>query len=145
MRLLFLILFLTSPAFAQEWVQLAPRFAVSETKKVKEDDLYHHFSPLQRYSLSQENGDGENILVERFTPLETPHETSNAITPQGRFLRFTHFGPYETIDQTYEEIADYLDEKKLTAKDDVLEEFVQRPPLFKENQLVTHIYIQVKE
>lgn len=145
MRFVLLLFLFLTPSLAQEWVTLAPRFASSETLKLKEDDLYEKLPALQRYSLTQESGDGDAIVVERFTPLDAPSETSNAITPQGKFLRFTHYGPYETIDQTYEDIADYLDEKKLTAKDEVLEEFVQRPPLFKDNSLITHIYIGVMD
>ena len=65
-------------------------------------------------------------------------------SPAGRSLKFTHRGSYDAMDNTYEAITNYLDERQLEAQDLFVEEY--HTDLFKtpEDKLVIDIYVPLK-
>jgi effector-binding domain-containing protein len=65
-------------------------------------------------------------------------------SPEGHALKFVHRGSYETLDNTYEAITNYLDEKRLEAKDMFIEQYVTDPLTTSEDKLVVNVFVLVK-
>jgi effector-binding domain-containing protein len=65
-------------------------------------------------------------------------------TPEGRMLKFVHRGTYDSMDTTYEAITNYLDERKLDAKELFIEEYVTDPVKTPDNEFVINIYVPTK-
>lgn len=64
--------------------------------------------------------------------------------PSGRALKFVHRGSYDAMDTTYEAITNYLDEKRLEAKDLFIEEYTTNPITANPDKLVVNIFVPVK-
>jgi len=68
-------------------------------------------------------------------------------SPEGHALKFVHRGSYDGLDNTYEAITNYLDEKKLEAKDMFIEQYVTDPSdtvATNEDHLVVNVLVLVK-
>lgn len=65
-------------------------------------------------------------------------------SPEGPTLKFVHRGSYDNMDNTYEAITNYLDEKKLEAKDTFIEEYVTDPLTTTEDKLVINVFVPLK-
>lgn len=65
-------------------------------------------------------------------------------SPSGKSLKFVHRGSYDAMDSTYEAITNYLDDKKLDAKDLFIEEYVTDPVKTDPGQLTINVYVPVK-
>jgi effector-binding domain-containing protein len=64
--------------------------------------------------------------------------------PSGKALKFIHRGSYDAMDSTYEAITNYLDDKKLDAKDLFIEEYVTDPVKTDADHLTINVYVPVK-
>jgi effector-binding domain-containing protein len=69
-------------------------------------------------------------------------ETRFGQTPAGRALRFSHKGPYDDVDSTYEAITAYLDAKGITVRDAFIEEYVGELKDSAEANFEVNIYVQ---
>ena len=65
-------------------------------------------------------------------------------SPEGQALKFVHRGSYDDLDNTYEAITNYLDDKRLEAKDMFIEEYVTDPVSADAKQLVVNVYVLIK-
>jgi effector-binding domain-containing protein len=65
-------------------------------------------------------------------------------SPGGRALKFVHRGSYDAMDSTYEAITNFLDEKRLEARDLFIEEYASDPVTTPEDQLVITVYVPIK-
>lgn len=65
-------------------------------------------------------------------------------SPEGHALKFVHRGSYDALDNTYEAITNYLDERRLEAKDMFIEQYVTDPLSTGEDHLVVNIFVLVK-
>jgi effector-binding domain-containing protein len=65
-------------------------------------------------------------------------------SPDGKALKFIHRGSYDNMDNTYEAITNYLDDKKLEAKDTFIEEYITDPLKTAEDKLVINVYVPLK-
>jgi effector-binding domain-containing protein len=65
-------------------------------------------------------------------------------SPTGAALKFIHRGSYDAMDTTYEAITNYLDEKKLEAKDLFVEQYLKDPVTTPEDDLVIEVYVPLK-
>uniref|UniRef100_E6VIZ6 Transcription activator effector binding protein n=1 Tax=Rhodopseudomonas palustris (strain DX-1) TaxID=652103 RepID=E6VIZ6_RHOPX len=65
-------------------------------------------------------------------------------SPDGKALKFVHRGSYDNMDNTYEAITNFLDDKKLEAKDTFIEEYVTDPLKTAEDKLVINVYVPMK-
>jgi effector-binding domain-containing protein len=65
-------------------------------------------------------------------------------SPGGKALKFVHRGSYEAMDNTYEAITDYLDEKRLEAADVFIEEYETDPVTTPEDKFVVTVYVPLK-
>jgi effector-binding domain-containing protein len=64
--------------------------------------------------------------------------------PAGKALKFVHRGSYDAMDSTYEAITNYLDDKRLEAKDLFIEEYVTDPVTTDPEKLVVNVFVPVK-
>jgi effector-binding domain-containing protein len=71
-------------------------------------------------------------------------EISIGNSPQGHALKFVHRGSYDGLDNTYEAITNYLDDKKLEAKDMFIEQYLTDPLTTNEDHLVVNVYVLIK-
>jgi effector-binding domain-containing protein len=67
-----------------------------------------------------------------------------AQSPSGKALKFIHRGSYDSMDNTYEAITNFLDEKKIDAKDLFVEMYVTDPRTTPEDKLVIEVYVPTK-
>jgi len=65
-------------------------------------------------------------------------------SPDGKALKFVHHGSYDNMDNTYEAITNFLDDKKLEAKDTFIEEYLTDPLKTAEDKLVINVYVPMK-
>ena len=65
-------------------------------------------------------------------------------SPIGTALKFIHRGSYDAMDTTYEAITNYLDEKRLEAKDLFVEQYMKDPVTTPEDDLVIEVYVPLK-
>lgn len=65
-------------------------------------------------------------------------------SPEGKALKFVHRGSYEDLDNTYEAITNYLDDRRLEAKDMFIEEYETDPATTDAKKLVVNVYVLVK-
>jgi effector-binding domain-containing protein len=79
------------------------------------------------------------------TPKNPPRgELALGKSPDGKMLKFVHRGSYDAMDTTYEAITNYLDEKRLEAKDMFIEEYVTDPVKTPEDKLVVNVFVPIK-
>lgn len=77
-------------------------------------------------------------------PKNLPKDISIGKSPEGKSLKFVHRGSYDTMDNTYEAITNYLDDKKLEAKDTFIEEYTTNPLTTAEDKLVINVFVPMK-
>jgi effector-binding domain-containing protein len=78
-------------------------------------------------------------------PKNPPHgEIAVGTSPEGHALKFVHRGSYDGLDNTYEAITNYLDERRLEAKDMFIEQYVTDPLSTNEEHLVVNVLVLVK-
>jgi effector-binding domain-containing protein len=79
------------------------------------------------------------------TPKDPPKgDISVGPGPSGKALKFVHRGSYDAMDSTYEAITNYLDDKRLEAKDLFIEEYDTDPVNSDPNKLVVNVFVPVK-
>ena len=77
-------------------------------------------------------------------PKDPPHgEISAGQSPDGRALKFVHRGSYDLLDDTYEAITNYLDDKRLELKNVLIEQYVTDPVTADPKNLVINIFVLV--
>ena len=62
----------------------------------------------------------------------------------GKAYHFVHRGSYDAMDTTYEAITNFLDEKKLEAKDMFIEEYITDLRTTPEDKLIVNVYVPTK-
>jgi effector-binding domain-containing protein len=77
-------------------------------------------------------------------PKNLTKDMSIGKSPEGKSLKFVHRGSYDNMDNTYEAITNYLDDKKLEAKDTFIEEYITDPLKTAEDKLVINVYVPLK-
>ena len=65
-------------------------------------------------------------------------------SPAGHALKFVHHGSYDDLDNTYEAITNYLDEKRLEAQDMFIEEYETDPVTSDSKQLTIDVLVLLK-
>ena len=65
-------------------------------------------------------------------------------SPGGKALKFVHRGSYDSMDNTYEAITTYLDEKRLEAADSFIEEYETDPVTTPDDKFVVTVYVPLK-
>ncbi len=96
--------------------------------------------------------DDDGFTYEAMLPLTAPPAAGATFsggvtagkTPGGQALKFEHRGAYDDIKSTYEAIAAYLDEKGLSARDELIEEYVSETIGSDDTNLAVDIYVLLK-
>jgi effector-binding domain-containing protein len=79
------------------------------------------------------------------TPKDLPKgDIAVGQSPAGKALKFVHRGSYDSMDNTYEAITNYLDEKRLDAADAFIEEYETDPVTTPEDKFVVTVYVPLK-
>ena len=65
-------------------------------------------------------------------------------TYKGKALKAVHIGPYEKMNETYEQIGNYIEKNGLEVNGKTWEVYVSDPGKTTQNKLITHIYYPVK-
>jgi effector-binding domain-containing protein len=65
-------------------------------------------------------------------------------SPEGHALKFIHHGSYEELDNTYEAITNYLDEKRLEARDLFIEQYETDPATADGKKLTVDVLVLLK-
>jgi effector-binding domain-containing protein len=66
-------------------------------------------------------------------------------SPDGKVLKFVHRGSYDEMNQTYEAITNFLDEKGLDAKDLLIEEYLTDLATSPQDMLVVNVFVPLKQ
>jgi len=77
-------------------------------------------------------------------PKNLTKDMSIGKSPEGKALKFVHRGSYDNMDNTYEAITNFLDEKRLEARDLFVEFYLTDPLTTPEDNLVIEVYVPVK-
>jgi effector-binding domain-containing protein len=67
-----------------------------------------------------------------------------AKSPEGRALKFVHRGSYDAMESTYDAITNYLEEKQLESKDQLIEQYVTNPLSTAEDKLIIEVLVLIK-
>jgi effector-binding domain-containing protein len=102
--------------------------------------------PMTIFTSTDDNGfDYEAAIPVAEPPKNPPHgDVAIGTSPEGHALKFVHRGSYDGLDDTYEAITNYLDERRLEAKDMFIEQYATDPLTTNEDHLVINIYVPVK-
>jgi effector-binding domain-containing protein len=103
-------------------------------------------APYVIYTLTDDAGfEFEAAVPFEGATVEKPHDGMEfSASPGGKALRFTHRGPYDAMDPTYEQIANLLDAKDLEAQDLYIEEYRSDPRTTDQDNLVIDIWVPLK-
>jgi effector-binding domain-containing protein len=78
-------------------------------------------------------------------PKDVPHgDIATGQSPDGHALEFVHRGSYETLDDTYEAITNYLDDKRIESTNVLIEQYVTDPVTADEKNLVVNVFVLIK-
>jgi effector-binding domain-containing protein len=115
--------------------------AYADKSGLKADGL-----PMTIFTATDDHGFDYEAAVPLAQPPKDPPrgEFSVGQSPDGRALKFVHRGSYEAMDDTYEAITNYLDEKRLESKDMLIEQYVTDPASADEKNLVVNVFVPVK-
>jgi effector-binding domain-containing protein len=102
--------------------------------------------PMTIFTATDDTGfDYQAAVPIEEAPKNPPHgEINVGQSPEGQALKFVHHGSYDDLDNTYEAITNYLDEKRLEAKDVFIEEYVTDPVTSDAGKLTVDIYVLIK-
>jgi effector-binding domain-containing protein len=98
------------------------------------------------YTATDDTGFQYQAAVPIEEPLKNPPRGDIAAgkSPSGKAYHFVHRGSYDAMDTTYEAITNFLDEKKLEAKDMFIEEYVTDLRTTPEDKLVVNVFVPTK-
>ena len=102
--------------------------------------------PMTIFTATDDTGfDYEAAIPIAEAPKNPPHgDIALGQSPEGKALKFIHRGSYDDLDNTYEAITNYLDDKRMEAKDMFIEEYVTDPLTADASKLVVNVYVLVK-
>jgi effector-binding domain-containing protein len=98
------------------------------------------------YTMTDDTGFDYQAAIPLAEPPKGPPSRGIAVgqSPDGKVLKFVHRGSYDEMNQTYEAITNYLDEKGLDAKDLLIEEYVTDLLKTPQDKLTVNVYVPLK-
>ena len=102
--------------------------------------------PMTIFTQTDDTGFQFQAAVPIAEPPKNPPHGDIAIgqSPEGHALKFVHHGSYDELDNTYEAITNYLDEKRLEAKDLFIEQYETDPVTADGKKLVVDVLVLLK-
>jgi effector-binding domain-containing protein len=98
------------------------------------------------YTSTDDTGFDFKAAIPVADPPKSPPGKEIAVgqSPEGKVLKFVHRGSYDEMNQTYEAITNYLDEKGLDAKDILIEEYVTDLVTSPQEMLVVNVLVPLR-
>ena len=102
--------------------------------------------PMTIFTQTDDTGFQFQAAVPIAEPPKNPPRGEIAIgqSPEGHALKFIHHGSYDELDNTYEAITNYLDEKRLEAKDLFIEQYETDPVTADGKKLTVDVLVLLK-
>ena len=102
--------------------------------------------PMTIFTQTDDTGFQFQAAVPIAEPPKNPPRGDVAIgqSPEGHALKFVHHGSYDELDNTYEAITNYLDEKRLEAKDLFIEQYETDPVTADAKKLTVDVLVLLK-
>jgi effector-binding domain-containing protein len=102
--------------------------------------------PMTIFTATDDTGFEYEAAVPIEAPPKNPPHGDLVVgqSPEGKALKFVHRGSYDDLDNTYEAITNYLDDKRLEAKDMFIEEYVTDPATSDAKKLIINVYVLLK-
>jgi effector-binding domain-containing protein len=102
--------------------------------------------PMTIFTQTDDTGFQFQAAVPIVEAPKTPPHGDIAIgqSPEGHALKFVHHGSYDELDNTYEAITNYLDEKRLEAKDLFIEQYETDPVTADAKKLTIDVLVLLK-
>jgi effector-binding domain-containing protein len=102
--------------------------------------------PMTIFTATDDKGfDYEAAIPLAAPPKDPPSgDIKSGQSPDGRALKFVHRGSYDALDDTYEAITNYLDDKRLESRNILIEQYVTDPTSSDEKNLVVNVLVLVK-
>jgi effector-binding domain-containing protein len=113
---------------------------------IEQQGLKRNGAPMIIYTATDDTG----FQFWAAAPIEQPPATlpggelKVGKSPAGKALKFVHRGSFDEMDITYEAITNYLDDKRLEARDVFIEQYVTDPVTTPDDELVVEIYVPLK-
>jgi effector-binding domain-containing protein len=102
--------------------------------------------PMTIFTATDDTGFDYEAAIPIAEPPKNPPRGEIALgkSPEGRALKFVHNGSYDDLDNTYEAIGNYLDTKRLEAKDTLIEQYVTDPISADPGKLTVNVFVLLK-
>ncbi len=102
--------------------------------------------PMTIFTATDDTGFDYEAAIPIAEPPKNPPRGEIALgkSPEGRALKFVHNGSYDDLDNTYEAIGNYLDTKRLEAKDTLIEQYVTDPISADPSKLTVNVFVLLK-
>ncbi len=102
--------------------------------------------PLLIYTSADDDGFQFQAAVPIAEELKDPPKGDIAMgkSPEGKAFKFVHRGSYDSMDNTYEAIANFFDQQNLDAKETFIEEYLTDPRTTPQDKLVINVFVPVK-
>jgi effector-binding domain-containing protein len=65
-------------------------------------------------------------------------------SPEGKALKFVHRGSYDSMESTYDAVTNFIEEKQLEARDQLIEQYLTDPLSTPEEKLVIEVLVLIK-
>ncbi len=103
-------------------------------------------NPLMIYTGADDSGFSFQAAVPIDAAPDNPPQGDIAIgqSPSGRAHKFVHRGSYDGMENTYEAITNFFEEKNIEPKDMFIEEYMTDPRSTPEGELVINVMVPVK-
>lgn len=102
--------------------------------------------PMMIYTSADDSGFTFQAAVPLSAAPENPPKGDIAVgtAPSGKAYKFVHRGSYDAMENTYEAITNFFDEKNIESQDMFIEEYVTDPRTTAESELVINVLVPVK-
>ncbi len=113
---------------------------------IAKENLKADGQPMTIFTSTDDTGFQFQAAIPLTEAPKTPPRGDIAVgtSPEGHALKFVHHGSYDGLDNTYEAITNYLDERRLEAKDMFIEQYVTDPLSTSEDHLVVNVLVLIK-
>jgi DNA gyrase inhibitor GyrI len=90
-----------------------------------------------------------DFLAELMVPVseaisDPPQGLRSGRSPSGRAVRVVHAGPHETMDETYDDLSTFIEDKQIAVREVVIERFMNDPRTTAGTDLLTEIYVLLR-
>ena len=113
---------------------------------IDKEGLKSDGEPMTLFTSTDDAGFQFEAAIPVAAPPKTPPRGDIAVgtSPAGRALKFVHRGSYDGLDNTYEAVTNYLDERRLEAKDMFIEQYLTDPLTTNQDHLIVNVYVMIK-